>query len=97
MVAAVGGASTPPGVANLLTEAGIAEAPAARVGVYGGNVWDPADGREMPWIDVARQLAGNKGVVALGAVAQTTPPVIGMSQVEHMRHSASMDSSSTHT
>ena len=63
-----------PGVADLLDEAGIAEAPPARVGVFVGNAWDPAEGRETPWIDLARQLAGDKGVAALGAAAQNTPP-----------------------
>ena len=63
-----------PGVAGLLSEAGIAEAPAARVGVFVGNAWDPSAGRETPWIDLARQLAGEKGVAALGTAAQTTPP-----------------------
>ena len=67
-------ASTFPGVADLLAEAGMAEAPAARVGVFVGNAWDPAQGRETPWIDLARQLAGDKGVAALGDAAQTTPP-----------------------
>ena len=63
-----------PGVADLLNEAGMAEAPPARVGVFVGNAWDPAEGRETPWIDLARQLAGDKGVAALGAAARTTPP-----------------------
>ncbi len=62
------------GVGDLLTEAGIAEAPSARVGVFVGNAWDPAEGRETPWIDLARQLAGDKGVSALGDAARTTPP-----------------------
>ena len=62
------------GVSNLLNEAGIAETPPARVGVFVGNAWDPAKGRETPWIDLARQLAGDQGVAALGAVARTTPP-----------------------
>ncbi len=35
--------------------------PAARVGVFVGNAWDPAPGRETPWIDLARQLAGDRG------------------------------------
>ena len=30
--------------------------------------------RETPWIDVARQLAGDAGVAALGPEARTTPP-----------------------
>lgn len=41
-----------------LQDAGVAEAPAARVGVFVGNAWDPAEGRETPWIDLARQLTG---------------------------------------
>ena len=63
-----------PGVADILNSAGMAETPAARVGVFVGNAWDPADGRETPWIDLARQLAGNEGVAALGSAARTTPP-----------------------
>src|SRR5208337_1875336 len=31
-------------------------------------------GRETPWIDIARQLAGDKGVAALGVAAKTTAP-----------------------
>ncbi len=67
-------ASSFPGVPDLLNEAGIANAPSARVGVFVGNAWDPAEGRETPWIDLARQLAGDKGVAALGDAARTTPP-----------------------
>ena len=63
-----------PGVAGLLTMAGVATAPSARVGVFVGNAWDPTEGRETPWIDLARQLAGDAGVAALGAAARTTPP-----------------------
>ena len=67
-------ASRLPGVADLLGGAGIAEAPAARVGVFVGNAWDPTAGRETPWIDLARQLAGDQGVASLGAAARTAPP-----------------------
>ena len=63
-----------PGVADLLNEAGVAEAPSARVGVFVGNAWDPTEGRETPWIDLARQLAGDQGIAALGSAARTTPP-----------------------
>ena len=63
-----------PGVPELLREAGITEAPAARVGVFVGNAWDPSEGKETPWIDLARQLAGNDGVAALGNAAEKTPP-----------------------
>ncbi len=67
-------ASKLPGVAQLLTEAGVPQAPAARVGVFVGNAWDPSEGRETPWIDLARQLGGDRAVEALGPAARTTPP-----------------------
>ena len=67
-------ASNFPGVSDLLRDAGIAEAPAARVGVFVGNAWDPSVGRETPWIDLARQLAGEEGVAVLGSAAESTPP-----------------------
>ncbi len=63
-----------PGVAGLLADAGLPSVPEARVGVFVGNAWDPQDGRETPWIDIARQLAGDRGVAALGTAARTTPP-----------------------
>jgi len=63
-----------PGVAELLKEAGVPAIPPAKVAVFVGNAWDPKDGRETPWIDVASQLAGKKGVEALGSAAKTTPP-----------------------
>jgi hypothetical protein len=62
------------GVADLLREAGLSSVPKARVAVFVGNAWDPQAGRETPWIDIARQLAGEKGVEALGPAARTTPP-----------------------
>jgi len=63
-----------PGIDNLIKEAGISTVPQARVAAFVGNAWDPREGRETPWIDVARQLAGDKGVKELGAAAKTTPP-----------------------
>ncbi len=63
-----------PGVGDLVREAGIGSVPKAQVAVFVGNAWDPREGRETPWIDVARQLAGDKGVEALGPAAKTTPP-----------------------
>ena len=68
------GGSAFPGISGLLADAGIAETPAARTGVFVGNAWDPVEGRETPWIDLARQLAGDQGVAALGPAAKTTPP-----------------------
>ena len=57
-------------VSGLLHQAGLP----ARVAVFVGNAWDPHEGREAPWIDVARQLAGERGVELLGTDAATTPP-----------------------
>jgi hypothetical protein len=62
------------GVPDVLREAGLSSVPKARVGVSVGNAWDPQDGRETPWIDLARQLAGDAGIEALGKAAKTTPP-----------------------
>ncbi len=62
------------GVPELLKAAGLSSVPKARVGVFVGNAWDPQEGRETPWIDIARQLAGDAGVRELGAAAKTTPP-----------------------
>lgn len=62
------------GVADLVREAGISSVPKAKVAVFVGNAWDPQPGRETPWIDISRQLAGDKGVEALGPAAKTTPP-----------------------
>ena len=61
-------------VADLLHDAGLSAVPEARVAVFVGNAWDPREGREAPWIDVARQLAGDRGVELLGVSAATTPP-----------------------
>jgi len=62
------------GVRNLIAKAGIKNVPEARVAAFVGNAWDPQEGRETPWIDVAWQLAGDKGVKELGPAAKTTPP-----------------------
>lgn len=62
------------GVDALLQSADLSEAPQAKVGIFVGNAWDPQEGRETPWIDLARQIAGDKGVEALGKDAAKTPP-----------------------
>ncbi|MBI4027468.1 MAG: ATP-binding protein, partial [Verrucomicrobia bacterium] len=63
-----------PGVAELLAQTKLSGVPSAKVAVFVGNAWDPKDGRETPWIDIAWQLAGEKGVKELGASAKKTPP-----------------------
>ncbi|RJP35134.1 MAG: ATP-binding protein [Candidatus Omnitrophota bacterium] len=62
------------GVSELIHNAGIQSIPNAKVAAFVGNAWDPQEGRETPWLDIARQLAGNKGVEELGPAAKTTPP-----------------------
>ena len=61
-------------LSKLLKEAGLPEIPNARVGVFVGNAWDASQGAETPWIDIARQLAGDEGVAALGPEAKTKAP-----------------------
>ena len=61
-------AASLPGVADLVAHASVPNAPEARVGVFVGNTWDLSEGRETPWIDLARQLAGDKGAAGVAAV-----------------------------
>lgn len=67
-------ASTFKGVTEFLDETGLTSTPKAKAGVFVGNAWDPQEGRETPWIDLAWQLAGDKGVSLLGPSAKKTPP-----------------------
>ena len=67
-------AASDSGVADLMRQAGVPHLPQAKVAVFVGNAWDPQPGRETPWIDLARQLAGDAGVMALGPAALNTPP-----------------------
>jgi hypothetical protein len=62
------------GVQALLDDAGLDKVPKASVAVFVGNAWDPKEGLETPWLDVAYQLAGAKGVAVLGPAAKTKPP-----------------------
>jgi hypothetical protein len=74
LVRAGAAASAFPGIPRLVEIAGLAEVPKAKVAVFVGNAWDPQEGRETPWMDIARQLAGNEGIAALGKSAQTNAP-----------------------
>lgn len=62
------------GIGGLLKEAGLSVIPRAQVAVFVGNAWDPREGRETPWLDIARQLAGDQGIEALGKTAEIAPP-----------------------
>ncbi len=67
-------ASDNAGVTNLIADVGLSEIPEAKVAVFVGNAWDPKEGRETPWLDIAHQLAGKAGVESLGKKALTSPP-----------------------
>lgn len=62
------------GIPELLENARLKEVPPMKPAVFVGNAWDPQDSRETPWIDIARQLAGDDGVQLLGKAAKETPP-----------------------
>jgi hypothetical protein len=63
-------------VSAVVKGAGLSGVPKSRWAVFVGNAWDPQPGRETPWIDLARQLAGEAGVAALGMDARESPPGI---------------------
>jgi len=67
-------ASNMSGVSELLKDTGGVKPVSAKIGVFVGNAWDSVEGRETPWIDLARQLAGDQGVAALGREARDIPP-----------------------
>ena len=62
------------GVGELLKDAGATVPDGVKVATFVGNAWDPRDGNENPWIDLARQIAGERGIDALGDTSRTSPP-----------------------
>ena len=62
------------GVGEILSDSGVSVPDDVRVATFVGNAWDPRDGNENPWTDLARQIGGERGVEALGATARTAPP-----------------------
>jgi predicted AAA+ superfamily ATPase len=66
------------GVKEFLKENKLTAAPEARVAAFVGNAWDPQEGRETPWIDLARQLGGAEAVAHLGPDARTVAPGTGV-------------------
>lgn len=57
-------------VQALLKNNNLGHLPTAKVAIFVGNAWDPTEGKETPWIDLAHQLAGAAGVQSLGRGAQ---------------------------
>ncbi len=49
------------GVADMMKATGLKEIPEAKVAIFVGNSWGIEPGRETPWMDLADQLAGEKG------------------------------------
>lgn len=62
------------GVQDFCNWTGLLNIPKAKVAVFVGNAWDPGVGKETPWKDIAWQLAGDKGVEALGLHTDNVPP-----------------------
>ena len=62
------------GVGEILSDTGVSVPDEVRVATFVGNAWDPSDGNENPWTDLARQIAGERGVEALGSTGRTAPP-----------------------
>ena len=52
------------GVPELLKEASLKAVPQAKVAVFVGNAWDPQEGKETPWIDIALHQIGEFAGVA---------------------------------
>jgi hypothetical protein len=62
------------GVRSLVDRAGLPRLPTARVAVFVGNAWDPSIDAPTPWVDIARQLAGEEGVRSLGPEGREKAP-----------------------
>ncbi len=56
-------------VANMMKATGLKQIPKAKIAYFVGNAWDPQPGRETPWLDIARQLAGDKGAALFNAAS----------------------------
>jgi hypothetical protein len=62
------------GVPEMMKAGGLKEIPEAKIAIFVGNSWDAHTGRETPWLDVADQLAGDKGRKVLGDEARKRAP-----------------------
>ena len=64
-----------PGVPEMMKATGLTALPDAKVAIFVGNSWDAQPGRETPWMDVADQLAGDKGRSLFGKSAPGTKAI----------------------
>jgi hypothetical protein len=69
------GAKAFSGVADMMKATGLKEIPQAKVAIFVGNSWDVAPGRETPWMDLADQLAGEKGRALFSKTAPGTKAI----------------------
>ncbi|MGO8676642.1 MAG: DUF499 domain-containing protein [Limisphaerales bacterium] len=63
------------GVAEMIKSTGLKEIPSAKAAIFVGNSWDASPGRESPWMDIADQLAGEKGRALFGKNAPGTKAI----------------------
>ena len=62
------------GVQDLLKSSDVTIPDRVTVATFVGSAWDPRDGNETPWIDLTRQIAGDRGIDILGTNASMSPP-----------------------
>ena len=62
------------GVQDVLKTSGVTVPDRVRVATFVGSAWDPAEGKETPWIDVIRQISGAKESAYPGSQLQELGP-----------------------
>ena len=62
------------GVQDVLNAAGVTVPEQVRIATFVGSAWDPAEGKETPWIDVMRQISGEKGSEARATSFRNAAP-----------------------
>ncbi|HZM06806.1 MAG TPA: DUF499 domain-containing protein [Candidatus Saccharimonadales bacterium] len=69
------GAKVFSGVAEMMKATDLKEIPQAKVAIFVGNSWDIAPNRETPWLDLADQLAGERGRALFSKTAPGTKAI----------------------
>jgi hypothetical protein len=63
------------GVADMMKATDLKEIPQAKVAIFVGNSWDITPNRETPWLDLADQLAGERGRALFSKTAPGTKAI----------------------
>src|SRR5258708_16985405 len=63
------------GVADMMIATGLKQIAEAKVAIFVGNSWDSTPNRETPWLDIADQLAGDRGRALFGKNAPGTKAI----------------------